>query len=52
ELYDSGCTCHISPYREDFNLFQSVPPKAFRAANTQKFSAAGKGEMSIDVPNG
>ncbi len=52
ELYDSGCTRHISPYREDFNSFQSVPPKAFRAANTQKFSAAGKGEMCIDVLNG
>ncbi|KAK0476039.1 hypothetical protein IW261DRAFT_1339925, partial [Armillaria novae-zelandiae] len=42
----------ISPYCKDFNSFQSVPPKAFHAANTQNFFAAGKGEMSINVPNG
>ena len=52
ELYDSGCTQHISPYREDFSIFTEIPPKAFHAANKQSFSATGKGEMIIDVPNG
>jgi hypothetical protein len=52
ELYDSGCTRHISPYRKDFESFVEIPPMSFSAANKGKFSALGKGEMVIDVPNG
>ena len=52
ELYDSGCTRHISPYREDFESFTDIPPMSFSAANKQRFKASGKGEMVIDVPNG
>jgi hypothetical protein len=52
ELYDSGCSKHISPYRDDFESFRNIPPKTFRAANKQQFSATGKGEMNIDIPNG
>ncbi|KAF5364874.1 hypothetical protein D9757_013036 [Collybiopsis confluens] len=33
ELYDTGCSRHISPYRNDFANFKSIPPKSFRAAN-------------------
>jgi hypothetical protein len=52
ELYDSGCTQHISPYLGDFDNFVEIPPKAFRTAKEQSFSATGKGEMVIDVPDG
>ena len=52
ELYDSGCTRHISPYREDFESFTEIPPMSFSAANKQRFKASGKGEMVIDIPNG
>jgi len=52
ELYDSGCTQHISPYLSNFETFAEIPPKAFRAANEQTFSATGKGEMVIDVSDG
>jgi hypothetical protein len=52
EVYDSGCTSHISPYRKDFENFVEIPPKPFRAANKQDFQAVGKGEMVIDIPNG
>ena len=52
ELYDSGCTNHISPYRDQFKNFQSIPPRHFCAANKQTFSTTGKGELVIDVPNG
>lgn len=31
EVYDSGCTKHISPYRDDFRNYAEIPPKAFRA---------------------
>ena len=52
ELYVSGCTRLISPYREDFESFIKIPPMSFSAANKQKFNASGKGEMVIDIPNG
>ena len=49
ELYDSGCTQHISPCCDQFEKFQEIPPKAFRAANKQSFSAIEKGELVIDI---
>ena len=52
ELYDSGCTNHISPYRDHFENFQSIVPRKFRAANQQTFSTVGIGELIVDVPNG
>ena len=52
ELYDSGCTNHISPYRNLFENFQNIEPRHFRAANKQTFSTIGKGDLIIDVPNG
>jgi hypothetical protein len=52
ELYDSGTTRHISPYRKDFENYTEITPKSFTAANQQKFSAVGTGEMVVDVPNG
>ena len=50
-LYDSGCTQHISPYLTDFNNYVEIPPKAFCTVNKQSFSATGKGEMVIDIPD-
>ena len=50
--YDSGCTNHISPYRNQFENFQGTTPRHFRAANKQMFSTTGKGELVVDVPNG
>ena len=52
EIYDSGCTKHITPYRNSITSFVKIPPKSFRAANKQSFKAIGTGEMMIDVPNG
>jgi len=52
EVYDSGCTSHISPYQRDLENFIDIPLKSFRAANKQDFQAVGKGEMVIDIPNG
>ena len=51
ELYDSGCTQYISPYRVDFETFEDITPKSFKAANKQSFSAIGKGKMVINVPD-
>src|SRR5271168_2704740 len=52
ELYDSGCTNHISPYKSQFENFQCTTPRHFRAANKQTFSTTGTGELVVDVPNG
>ena len=51
KLYDSGCTKHISPYREDLTDFSDIPPKPFLAANKQSFSATGIGKLTVDLPN-
>ncbi len=52
ELYDSGASRHISPYRDDFADYVEIAPREFSAANEQKFHAVGQGEVTIDVPNG
>ena len=52
ELYDSRCTNHISPYKDQFQNFENIAPRHFRAANKQSFSTIGKGDMVINVPNG
>ena len=51
ELYDSGCTKNISPYQDDLTDFSDIPPKIFRAANKQSFSATGIGNLIVDLPN-
>jgi hypothetical protein len=51
ELYDSGSTCHISPFKELFDTLSTIPPKTFMAANKQLFNAVGIGEMIIEIPN-
>ena len=52
ELYDSGCSKHITPYREDLIDFVDIPPKSFHAANKQSFAAIGAGNLIVDLPNG
>ena len=52
ELYDSGCTNHISPYKSQFENFKPITPRHFRAANKQTFSTTGTGDLVVDVPNG
>ena len=52
EIFNSGTTRHISPYRDDFVTLSAITPKTLRAANKGSFSAVGVGELVIDVPNG
>jgi hypothetical protein len=52
ELYDSGCTDHISPYRDQFENFERTIPRQFHAANKDTFSTIGKGELIVRIPNG
>ena len=52
ELYDSGATQHISPYRNSFETYLDIALKPFTAANKQVFSATRMGDMIVEVPNG
>jgi GAG-pre-integrase domain len=52
ELYDSGATCHISPYKADFTSYKALSPPAYlNTANQQRFPTIGEGNLVIRVPN-
>src|SRR6266571_4246158 len=53
ELYDSGATRHISPYKSDFASYTVLdPPVYLNTTNQQRFPAVGTGTLAIHVPNG
>jgi hypothetical protein len=52
ELYDSGASRHMSPFRERFTSYQSIPPRAITTADKRTFYAIGTGDLQIEVPNG
>jgi Pol polyprotein/zinc knuckle protein len=53
ELYDSGTTRHISPYKSNFISYAPlIPPVFLNTANQQQFPAIGHGTLAIQVPNG
>ena len=52
ETYDSGATCHMSPYTDAFTDFEFITPKPISAANNQTFKAIGKGNLRVKIPNG
>ena len=53
ELYDSGATRHISPFKSDFKTYSTMtPPLLLNTANQQRFQAIGCGALPIQVPNG
>jgi hypothetical protein len=52
ELYDSGASRHMSPYRHLFLNFEPITPKSITAADKGTFTAIGRGDIKITVPNG
>ena len=52
ELYNSGASRHMSPFRHRFKNYQIIPPCAITAANKRTFYAIGTGDLQVDVPNG
>ena len=52
ELYDSGASCHMSPFRHNFFSFRPKPPRPIMAADKRLFFANGMGDLRIRVPNG
>jgi len=51
ELYDSGASRHISPYKADFISYTTLsPPLYLNAANQHKFPAIGMGMLIVKTP--
>jgi hypothetical protein len=52
ELYDSGASRHMSPFRDYFINYTAIPPRAITAADKRVFYAIGTGDLKFEVPNG
>jgi hypothetical protein len=52
ELYDSGASCHMSPFRQQFVSYRPIPPRPIMAADKCLFFVEGVGDLCIRVPNG
>ena len=56
DVFDSGTSMHISPYKEHFIPFRELkflnPARSIMAANGEQFLATGEGEVKLRVPNG
>jgi hypothetical protein len=52
EIYNSGASRHISPYKDDFTSYTPLStPLYFNAASQHKFSAIGMGTLIVQTPN-
>ncbi|THH04537.1 hypothetical protein EW146_g10150, partial [Bondarzewia mesenterica] len=49
---DTGASHHMSPYRDEFIEFVSIPPKPISAADKCTFMAMGRGTVVIRLLNG
>ncbi len=52
QLYDSGASTHMSPFRERFVTYHRIPVRPIVAANNKVFHAVGMGDFQIQMPNG
>ena len=52
ELYDSGASRHISPFRQRFTTYRPITPRPISTADKRIFYAVGIGDLHIEVPNG
>jgi hypothetical protein len=51
ELFNSGASWHMSPYRHNFINFVPIRKKVLTAADGGTFDAIGKGDMDITLLN-
>jgi hypothetical protein len=51
-ILDSGASRHFSPDCSRFLNYQEIKPEPIRAADGRTFSALGKGDLKIELPNG
>jgi len=51
ELYDSGATWHMTPYKKALVNYTGIMPKLINMANQHTFHAIGCGNLPICIPN-
>ena len=52
EIYDSGATNHMTPYRHMLTNYRDISERTVRAAGKTSFAACGMGDMKVLAPNG
>jgi hypothetical protein len=52
EVYDSGTTHHLSPYRQRFLDFKNFPPHSAACAGGDNLSITGIGDLRTEILNG
>jgi hypothetical protein len=52
ELYDSGASRHMSPYRHRFENYREIPLRAIIATDERTFYRVRIGDLRIKVPCG
>ncbi|KAJ6582405.1 hypothetical protein B0H19DRAFT_927739, partial [Mycena capillaripes] len=50
DLYDSGASRHMTPYRHRLFNYTTIPSKSITAADNGKFEAVSKGDMHVYIP--
>jgi hypothetical protein len=50
EIYDSGASRHMTPYRSKLINYIEIQPKEITAADKGTFKAIGRGDMRIKIP--
>ena len=51
-ILDCGASSHFSPDKSKFLNYQEIKAEPIQAADGHTFSAIGKGDMKIELPNG
>ncbi|KAJ3489198.1 hypothetical protein NLJ89_g11551 [Agrocybe chaxingu] len=52
ELYDSGASRHMTPFRDRLINYIPIDARPITAADKRIFHAVGKGDLRIQIPNG
>jgi hypothetical protein len=52
DLYDSGASRHMTPFRERLINYTPIASRPITAADKRVFHAIGKGDMHVRIPNG
>ncbi|KAF8239288.1 hypothetical protein L208DRAFT_1237991, partial [Tricholoma matsutake] len=51
-IIDCGASNHFCPDQSKFKTYKTVPPEPIKVADGRSFSALGKGDIEVWVPNG
>ncbi|KAF5331560.1 hypothetical protein D9611_007602 [Ephemerocybe angulata] len=52
EVFDSGCSRHMTPYGDSLARYRHIPEQKIRAANAEHFAGIGVGDFRLKLPLG